>query len=166
MRIAVISDTHGFTDYVVRELRGRSLDMLLCCGDHYRDGMGIARQLGLPVHAVTGNCDYDETAAPAQEWLVLEGKKIWLLHGHRHKVKQSLNALWYEAREKGADVVIFGHTHTPHCEEVEGMWLLNPGCAGLSLPPGETPSWALLEIQDGQVHITIMEIPMPSAIEP
>ncbi|MDO4539762.1 MAG: metallophosphoesterase [Syntrophomonadaceae bacterium] len=158
MRIAAVSDTHGFTDNIMRELTGLPLDMLLFCGDHYRDGLKLARQLELPVYAVTGNCDEREFKAPAQEWLRLEGKKVWLLHGHQYNVKQGLDRLWYAAREKEADMVIFGHTHVAYCEEAEGIWLLNPGCAGvLSAYPGSGPSWALLELQDGRTDITIMK---------
>jgi putative phosphoesterase len=31
------------------------------------------------------------------------------------------------ARFPGCDAIVFGHTHQPVVERVEGVWLLNPG---------------------------------------
>ena len=40
-------------------------------------------------------------------------------------------ALIAAAKRRGAQIALFGHTHSPLCEHLEdGMWLLNPGSCG------------------------------------
>ena len=158
MRIAAVSDTHGYIDEILNELKRQDLDMILFAGDHYRDGLKLGRKLKLPCHAVAGNCDKSEVSAPENQWLIIEGQRIWLLHGHRYQVKQGLNTLWYAASEKAADIVVFGHTHWPYCEEQEGIWLVNPGAAGLFVRAGERPSWANIEIEKEKVKAEIVRL--------
>ena len=68
-----------------------------------------------------------------------------LVHGHRYGVSAA-QADWlvYAAREEGAQIAMFGHTHSPFYETVGGVTLLNPGSAGR----GRTPSWALVTVFD------------------
>ena len=35
-----------------------------------------------------------------------------------------------ELRRQPADVVLFGHSHLPHDERVDGVWYFNPASAG------------------------------------
>ncbi len=54
------------------------------------------------------------------------------MHGHDHGVKRDpeLRQLKAAALEDDADIVLFGHTHSPCTEEFAGMRLLNPGSVG------------------------------------
>ena len=46
--------------------------------------------------------------------------------------------------------------HRAVCQQVAGMWLINPGTSGL----GERPTYALLEFENGEVKSAeIREIP-------
>lgn len=50
-----------------------------------------------------------------------------MTHGHRLGVKRGLQSLYYRTQEVGAQAAIFGHTHTPFCQDIDGTWLINPG---------------------------------------
>lgn len=156
MRIAAIADTHGQVAAIAHELSSLALDLLLFGGDHYRDGINLGRALHLPCYAVAGNCDRTEYWAPQAEWLELADKHIWLLHGHRYRVKQGLSALYDAALAKGADIVVFGHTHISYCEKHNGLWMVNPGSAGSRNRSGAGSSWALLEIEAGHIRAQII----------
>ena len=48
-------------------------------------------------------------------------------HGH---LVPNLMTLAFRAKDHGADLALFGHTHEPLCEYAYGVMLLNPGSAG------------------------------------
>jgi putative phosphoesterase len=79
--------------------------------------------------------------------LTLGGKKILLVHGHRHGVKQDNDRITYYAREKGVDAVFFGHGHWPVNEERGGVLIFSPGSP--SWPRGgSVASYGIVEIGD------------------
>ena len=62
-----------------------------------------------------------------------------------------LSLIHISARNAGAHLLLFGHTHRPCCfQEPDGLWVLNPGSArntfGLVLPEGEALSCSLLDM--------------------
>ncbi|AEG14001.1 phosphodiesterase, MJ0936 family [Desulfofundulus kuznetsovii DSM 6115] len=150
MRVGVVSDTHGRVDRAIKLLNQlKPLDLLLHAGDYYRDGRLLAEALKVPVHAVAGNCDF-ETGGPEEEVLALEGKKVFLTHGHLYHVHFSLQKLLYRALELQADVVVFGHTHVRYCQEHEGILFFNPG--SVYAPRGEHgPGCGLLVMEGREV---------------
>jgi putative phosphoesterase len=104
---------------------------LFFTGDYYKDGAQIARFLKVPFFCgVPGNCD-SSSRRKTEQIKQLEGVKFYLVHGHQYRVKTSLNALFLRGQEVGAEVVLFGHTHIPFCEKIEGMWMINPGSPSL-----------------------------------
>ena len=62
-----------------------------------------------------------------------------------------LNAAYFQ----GADMVLFGHTHRPVNDRVEGLYVVNPGTAGM----GSSPTWALIELEPGKVkNVSILKV--------
>ncbi|MEA3304350.1 MAG: metallophosphoesterase [Patescibacteria group bacterium] len=56
------------------------------------------------------------------------GYRIWLHHGHEYDLpRYDLRAMVSKAKEKEADVCIFGHWHQPLSRKLSGVWLVNPG---------------------------------------
>ena len=108
-----------------RELKKWKLDHLLFAGE-LNDGQKLAPALILTV-AVKGNCDIPAGAGSNEEIVAILDKKFYLVHGHQFGVKQSINRLYYRAQELGVDVVVYGHTHTPHLEYTGDLWMINPG---------------------------------------
>lgn len=149
LRLLVFSDTHGRLDAALKVMKEERADLILHGGDFFRDARGLASVADVPVHGVVGNCD-PPGAGPGEEVLTLEGKKILLTHGHQFGVKASYQRIFYMARQKGVDVVVFGHTHVPLNEVIEGILLFNPG--SISRPqPGNRPSYGVLEIDDDRI---------------
>ena len=161
MRIGVFSDSHGDHDALDALLEQMGyLDAACFLGDVARDAEHLGdRLLEMPHHptlyAVRGNNDYYSFCTlPWERLIELDGVKIHMEHGHRC---QSLDVLSYKAEACGAKVALFGHTHRMFCEEVGGVFLLNPGSAGNHCRGGRARA-SVLEIRHGQcgvVHYTL-----------
>lgn len=139
MEILICSDSHGNTDNLLRLVEDHpSATHLFFCGDGLRD-LSVLEEVfpRLVVVPVCGNCDgfslHHDT--PTERMVELCGVKILLMHGHTHGVKGGgTERLFCYAAARGADVLIFGHTHLPFEEnsEMEGkrIYLFNPGSIG------------------------------------
>ena len=100
---------------------------------------------GLPMFCVRGNCDMlapQWGEVPEEQILHFEGHTLFLTHGAAYGVKSGQGLLESAAVKKGADIVLFGHTHEPYLHTVpagERVWettlsrpltLFNPGSIG------------------------------------
>ena len=75
---------------------------------------------------VRGNCDLLDDGSKFDEYLEIEGYKIWLTHGHRYIERNVQADLGYWAKQLGQDIVVFGHTHVPMAEYYAETLLVNP----------------------------------------
>ncbi|MGN1306558.1 MAG: metallophosphoesterase family protein [Faecousia sp.] len=154
MKLLVVSDSHRETEHMLLAVRRERPDAVVHLGDHADDADAIEREFPyLPLCRVRGNCDYFENRAPEQALLRWEGVKLLAVHGHRYGVKGGLLRLQYAAKEKEAQVALFGHTHCAYCEELDGLWLLNPGACGSFMP-----TYGIVEIQEGAVECCVKEV--------
>jgi len=146
MDILVFSDSHGDVNTMAElteELRPRQV---LHLGDHYSDLEKLKRMFpGIPMLGVRGNCD--APGSPERLQLTVGDVRILMLHGHRQRVKDNMESLYYTALEAKADLVLFGHTHRPMNEREGQVRFLNPGSIGRGYPP----SYALLRLNSGPV---------------
>jgi putative phosphoesterase len=145
IRAAVFSDTHGNNFPMLEAARQAKADVHIHLGDHDRDAQLLRQAFpDIPLYHVCGNCDY-APLAPERLLVELGPVKAFLTHGHLYSVS-AYQADWlvYAAREEGAQIAMFGHTHSPFYETVGGVTLLNPGSAGR----GRTPGWALVTVFD------------------
>jgi putative phosphoesterase len=154
MRILCVSDTHGDTKRlrIVLAKFGAKLDMILHSGDGDEDIRRVAmefaaRRIALaPLHFVRGNADAD-FSIPDRLLLESAGKRIFLTHGHLLSVHDDFERLLVSAKAVRADIAVFGHTHDPYWEEIQGILLLNPG--SLSRPRRrDHPTFAVLTIPE------------------
>ena len=127
MLIAVISDSHGNKDSINKiKKKINNADVVLFLGDGENDLAEITIDFTGEVFAVRGNCDITGKY-PEEQILEIQGKKIFICHGHRYNVKYGYNSIYYRGKEIGADIVLFGHSHIPIIEEYDGIVLMNPG---------------------------------------
>ena len=155
MRIVVVSDSHGNDTAIFRaHEQAGGCDLLIHTGDGEQDALALEELLGCRVLRVAGNCDIGSTA-PRELVLELAGTRLLITHGDRQYVKSGLERLYSYARERQATVVLFGHTHLAHCEERDGLLLLNPGT--LNRQAGYR-SFAVLTLGDGTVQAEIREL--------
>lgn len=115
-----------------RAIRSHSdAEAIIHCGDGEMDVEYAKRNF--PDRAflnVKGNCDWGSSLDPTLE-ITLEGKKIFVTHGHLYNAKMGLQNLIYAGKEKNADIVLYGHTHISMNEYIDGMYVMNPGsCHG------------------------------------
>ena len=151
-RIAVVSDSHGDIENIALFLRRLGqVDALWHLGDHAEDAEALAARLNCGFVAVRGNCD-PFSPAPLTDTIDWHGRRFLLVHGHT--VAGRLHLL-YAAKEANADAVLFGHSHVPSSETVDGVLLLNPG--SLSRPRTvKGPSMALLTLTDDALSAEIL----------
>ncbi|MDR3592398.1 MAG: metallophosphoesterase [Negativicutes bacterium] len=157
MKIGVISDTHGNKASILRALEAAGpVDMWLHAGDYSQDAVFLAERSGVPVTAAAGNCD-GSTTAKIDEFVTAGGKKIWLTHGHRYKVRERSAELGWWGRHYGVDIVIYGHSHVADVNWTEGLLLFNPGST-VHPRGGQSPSFGLLDISGDQVKPSIVPL--------
>jgi len=123
-KIVVVSDTHGNLSALesIYQIMKES-DYIFHLGDHQRDIMLFAREFGDKIHSVKGNCDM----GGGDEIVEIDGVKILITHGSDYGVKSSLTRLSFRAKEVGAKVVFYGHTHVAKIDEFDGITFINPG---------------------------------------
>lgn len=127
MKILVFSDSHGTGRYMRQAIEAERPDRVFHLGDMMRDAMALHYSVpDLPMDAVCGNCD-GWGAQPEELLLDVGGRRVMLTHGHLYHVKSGLGLAERAARERGAEVLLFGHTHQPLVDRQGGLWIMNPG---------------------------------------
>ena len=148
MRIGVISDTHGVKKAMDRVILAGKVDLWLHAGDYSQDAPYLEAKTGVPVYAVCGNCDVYEDRGPVELVTKLEGTTLAMVHGNRYVSRSRWDNLIYWGQEKNAQVVVFGHIHTPVNEVIDGILVINPGSA--AKPRGDVPTYGILTLEKGR----------------
>ena len=157
-KIIVFSESHGSSVNMLKiaGLYRYSADYFIFLGDGLGDLQKIRDLTDKPLIAVPGNCDRFFSSVsfqrPPESCVINLGHtSLFLCHGHTFNVKYSLEALISAARERSADIVLFGHTHLPYeayiasdSEEEKSVWLFNPG--SISKPREGKPSYGIIDI--------------------
>lgn len=157
MKVVVISDTHGDNKGIIEAILSMDKpDMLIHLGDHADDGEKISKILGIPIVIVRGNCDYGANHDDS-ELIEVNGKKLFLTHGHKYNVRVSLDRLYYAALEKGADIALYGHTHVPMNIVYNNIIILNPGSPSMPRGYEKTKTFGLIEIGE-EINTKILSI--------
>jgi putative phosphoesterase len=155
MRIAVLSDTHGNYTLAVRalDLLG-DFDHIIHLGDRSDDAENIETAIGRKLVIVAGNCD---TGNNYPETVIQEicGRKFLMCHGHTFLVKSGHARTYHKALENGIDIVLYGHTHIPAIEEINGILFMNPGTLKMA---GNKPTMGILSIEGESVSTDIIDI--------
>jgi putative phosphoesterase len=118
---------HDYLDPQIARLF-QGVDHILHAGDIGMPALLLELGLIAPVTAVAGNTD-DPTFGYRQTRLVdLSGRKFLIHHiVDPHDLRAEVKSLIAKERP---EVVLFGHTHKPFCERVNGTLFFNPGYAG------------------------------------
>jgi uncharacterized protein len=126
MKLGLISDTHNYLDPRVPKIF-EGVEHILHAGDVGQSMLLLELEQIAPVTAVFGNTD-EGLNLRETEVVTLGGKKF-LIH---HIVTPGLGSPRIDQRlhAESPDVVMFGHTHKPFAQWVEGRLFFNPGSAG------------------------------------
>lgn len=158
MRLVVFSDTHG-NFRAAHDIVERNQDVytFIFLGDGEReiDKLRIVYPEKMILN-VAGNCDYNSFTPNSD--LYNAGKvKVLFTHGHRFGVKYGTDELLAKAKEVGAQIALFGHTHERFYKYADGVHLLNPGSA--SCPrDGHSPSYAFIDITPSGIMCNHVEL--------
>ena len=147
-RIGVVADTHcpefldRLPDRLFEVLRG--VDLVIHAGDVNGSKTVAALAAIAPVEAVRGDHDRAFPDLPPSRVVTVEGRRIVILHGNRSRwIEEPQTLLWtlslgayhphaglprsLRRRFGEFDAIVFGHTHRPHVETIDGTLLFNPG---------------------------------------
>lgn len=168
MKILVFSDTHGRA-YKLQNIIDMHKDAsaILHLGDGYAD-LDHKETYGIPVYKVKGNGEewsvYATDGVPLERTLDIGGKRIFMTHGHKFAVAYGFEYAARHAEELGADILLYGHTHSPYenfvhaggdlggTKAVKDLYIFNPGSLGE--PRFSTPSYGLVTIKDGNILLS------------
>lgn len=151
MTLLILSDSHGTLGYMRRCVAEICPDVLVHLGDVVEDAQKLHGEFpDVPMYQVPGNCDYFyPPELDTVRIVTLEGVKLFLTHGHKHRVKEGSARLLQDARANAVHAVLYGHTHQEVCrQEEDGLWVVNPGSCGGIL----TRTAAVMELGDGKIH--------------
>ena len=157
-RLLVVSDVHGRLPALRWVLKNETADAMFFLGDGLYDLDGavnlLPRPLPYPVYRARGNCDIgyqdpDEGLAP------FGGVLFFYTHGHLYGVKTGPDRVAEAGQNRGADVVLYGHTHRQR---------LVPALAGMPavFNPGslrDTGSYGVVEVEDGRCQFGWKRVP-------
>lgn len=153
MKILIVSDTHGshrtLTEVVKKE---GHIDMFIHLGDVEGGEDYIEGLLDCEKHIVRGNNDFFSKLEREEEFMI--GRyRAFITHGHNYYVSLDPETIREEGLNRGADIVMFGHTHRPFLEQKEDIVLLNPGSLVYPRQEGRKGSYMVMEIdQAGKAH--------------
>jgi putative phosphoesterase len=132
MRIGVISDTHlsvrvqKLPDALVAGLQG--VNLIIHAGDWVSEQVVELVEQIAPCEAVAGNNDGAEIIERfgLRKILSIGVYRIGLIHGDGfRKTTEERAREAFQADQP--DIVIFGHSHIPYKQTVNGMLMFNPG---------------------------------------
>lgn len=152
MKALIFSDSHGcISNMVMAAEREKDYDMVIFAGDVHRDiDEFMLCYPRLCVAEVIGNNDFFVKSVPEDRIFTFAGKKIFLTHGHRYAVKYSTAQLLAKAKNEGADICIYGHTHRRDLDSFGGITVINPGTAA--------KGYAVLTVNGDDVNVEFKDI--------
>ena len=141
-RVLVLSDSHGNVGNMIRAVKREEPDMILHLGDCVVDADALRREFPHTTMVnVPGNCDFSR--GDTERLIDIDGYKVLMCHGHTYGVKMSYMHLELHAKEIGADLALFGHTHKLFYDKHNGLAMMNPGSIGAPLW-GCMPSYGII----------------------
>jgi uncharacterized protein len=127
MQVGVISDTHGFFNPHLPELFS-GVEHIVHAGDIGGESILARLREIAPVTAVTGNVDWGgplDRGYGRVATVELAGRRIYITH-----IGDAPARLAGRLPDPRPQVYIYGHSHVPVVEQIEGVLFLNPGAAG------------------------------------
>lgn len=156
MRYVIVSDSHGYHKYLDEVLYGMGyVDGLFHLGDVEDRETDIEAQIDCPLYIVCGNND-SEMFLPREREVFLGPHKVFMTHGHYYHVHYGVDELVREAKKRGCDIVMFGHTHSPFHQKVDDVLLLNPGSITFPRTAERRPTYMVMEMaESGQIKVSL-----------
>lgn len=150
MKILIVSDTHRQNENYLKVIKEVApVDLVIHCGDIEGSEDLIEESAGCPVEMVMGNNDFFSTL-PKEKELTIGPYKVLLTHGHYYYVSSNNEVIKEEAKARGFDIVMYGHTHRPVIEMEKDITAINPGSLSYPRQDGRRPSYIIMDVEPGQ----------------
>ena len=154
MKILVVSDTHRKDDNLKLVLSEECpLDMLIHLGDAEGSEHFIPDWVNpeCRMEMVLGNNDFFSRLDRERE-IDIAGHKAFITHGHYYGVSMGPEGLVDEAKSRGCDIAMYGHTHRPFLDVIDGVTVLHPGSLSYPRQEGRRPSYMIIHVDaDGKM---------------
>ena len=159
MKILIVSDTHRQNGNFLEVVKLHSpFDMVVHCGDVEGSEYTICEAAGCPVEMVMGNNDFFSDL-PREKEFHLGEYKVWLTHGHNYYVSMDNATIKKEAKARGVDIVMYGHTHRPVVEIEKDVIAINPGSMTYPRQEGRQSTYVIMEMdQDGKLKFELKTV--------
>lgn len=147
MQVLLFSDSHGNIRNMVNAVnKSGKIDVVIHLGDCVSDILRVQELYGnMHFEFVQGNNDWVR-GYQLEKCLDIEGKRIYITHGHQYNVKYDYQRIVAKGHAISADAVFFGHTHEPEEFFSDGMLALNPGSIGGVGTQTARPTYCLITI--------------------
>lgn len=157
MKIAIISDTHGYIDEVIKRLRKNPVDLIIHLGDYCNDALEIEKLTGIKTYVVRGNNDYTYSGNIPNDLIIsIKGLKFFITHGHRYGVYWGIDKVLEKAKALDVQIALYGHSHIYFNEKIDGVWIINPGSP--TYPRGgDKKSFVVLDLETMNLERIIMK---------
>ncbi len=152
MKILVVSDTHRSEVNLEKVVAYESpIDMFIHLGDIENREMKIDAMFDVrtAVHMVQGNNDFFSSLDREKE-IMLGDHKALITHGHLYGVSMGAEILAQEARARGDDIAMFGHTHRPLLTKINDVIILNPGSISYPRQADRRASYSIINVEEGK----------------
>ena len=166
-RVLVISDSHDNLN-ALRALKENPIvlksELVIHLGDIVSPfSLKEVLDLGKPVKGVFGNNDGDRdklkemcpTLTGQPLTFKLMGYDVILFHGFK-TVDVTKKVIYSLARDLSNSIILYGHTHEPDLNIVNGNLVLNPGALSGYLAPRRT--FSILDVSVNEIKAVIMDL--------
>ncbi|OPJ56309.1 metallophosphoesterase family protein [Alkalithermobacter paradoxus] len=151
MKVGILGDTHKNMRYIDEAIQYlKECDLILHTGDNFIDSKYIYKMTGVQTLGVAGNCDFEDVE---DEILFnIKGYNVYLCHGHKHYVNSGIERIKQKAKDIGANIVVFGHTHEYMNHTEDDILFLNP--ASITSPRGGSKrGFIIMDIESESVKV-------------
>ncbi len=144
MRLLIFSDAHGSAHGVREALLAQPLAKhVFYLGDGVRAIAPLAEEFAdRTFYMVRGNCDAF-AEYPDADLAKVGGITVFYTHGHLYGADEEKMAL--AAKLRGADLLLYGHTHVARTAYCQGLHIVNPGSIARSRQGAN--SYAVIDVE-------------------
>ncbi len=163
MKLLVFSDVHKNKERLLNILeKHEDVDLTISLGDSELKSNFLESR---DIIAIKGNALFDP-GFTNEHAIDIDSKRILLTHGHKYRVQNGIDKLYYKALEEQAHITFYGHTHIAAFDKVEGHLFINPGSVNNArsattesymIIHAQTPRW-IFNWHDAKNHALIREI--------
>lgn len=152
-KVVVMSDNHGDQEAIelIKEYEADA-DYFIHLGDScaydYRVLEGCI--------AIRGNNDWPLGDLPTKSVIKIEGLSFLLAHGQQYGYYNREESMMYDLEEHDCQVLLYGHTHSPVIDEIDGYYFINPGSTTLPRT-AFGPSYAILYVDGTHLDAEIVK---------